>query len=77
MDLKNFNKYGEYLSLGVEIAAAMVVPLLIGTYVDRHYKTGPWGSLAGAFLGLLGVLNIVYKVAIKSRDNGDDATHKG
>jgi len=32
----------------------MVVPILIGVWVDNHYDTGPWGLSIGAFIGIVG-----------------------
>lgn len=76
MDFKNINKYNEYLSLGAEIAAAMIVPLLVGTYIDKHYNTKPWGSLIGVLFGFLGVFNAIYKIAIRSKNKRDDEGKK-
>ncbi len=32
----------------------MVVPILIGVWVDNRYETGPWGLSIGAFIGIVG-----------------------
>jgi F0F1-type ATP synthase assembly protein I len=36
-------------SLGLEMGAAVVIGLLLGTYLDRHFGTEPW--LTFIFLG--------------------------
>lgn len=53
-----------YIALGSSIGTSLVVPVLIGilggTYLDNHFQTDPWLSLAGVLLGLvLGVTSIV------------------
>jgi len=61
--LKDIQNYTEYLSLGTEIVSAMLVPLIGGYLVDYYWGTEPWGFIAGALLGFLGVFNTIYKIA--------------
>jgi F0F1-type ATP synthase assembly protein I len=75
-DPGNLRKYNEYIGLGAEIAAAMIVPLLIGTYIDKRFNTSPWGSLIGVLLGFLGVFNAIYKVVIRANKRDDDKGEK-
>lgn len=65
---EDFRKYNEYIALGSEIAASMVVPLLIGWYVDEHFHTEPWGILVGILFSFLGVFNIIYKLTVQSKN---------
>lgn len=39
----------KFSSLGLEMGAAVVIGLLIGVYIDRHFHTDPWFTLI--FLG--------------------------
>jgi len=39
----------KFSSLGLEMGAAVVIGLLIGLYLDRHFRTDPWFTLV--FLG--------------------------
>lgn len=39
----------KYSSLGLEMGAAVIIGLLIGVYIDRHFDTDPWFTLI--FLG--------------------------
>lgn len=68
----NFRKYNEYISLGAEIAGSMVVPLLIGSYVDDHFHTQPWGIVIGIIGGFLGVSITLYKITVQSKNKRDD-----
>ena len=64
------------MSLGSEIAAAMIVPLLIGVYLDKHYNTSPWGVIGGTIIGFLGVFNAVYRVVIRANNKNSDDQRK-
>lgn len=76
IDPENLRKYSEFIGLGSEIAAAMIVPLLIGVYLDKHYNTEPWGVAVGIIIGFLGVFNAIYRVVIKANRNKSDDKHK-
>ena len=39
----------KYSTLGLEMGAAVVIGLLIGVYIDRHFQSEPWFTLI--FLG--------------------------
>ena len=66
MPLRNLAAYGEYIALGANIAASMIVPVVIGIYVDKHWNISPWGVIIGALLGFGGMISIVIKLAAKT-----------
>jgi putative F0F1-ATPase subunit (Ca2+/Mg2+ transporter) len=41
-------------SLGFELVCAVAGFVLVGIWIDRHYGSGPWGTLICLFLGLIG-----------------------
>ena len=41
-------------SLGFELVCAVAGFVLVGIWIDRHYSSGPWGTLICLFLGLIG-----------------------
>jgi hypothetical protein len=41
-------------SLGFEMACAVAGFVLVGVWIDRHYRSGPWGTLICLVLGLIG-----------------------
>jgi len=65
-DPTQLNKYAELMGLGLEMAAAMVLPLLVGIYVDHRWDTSPWGILIGSLLGMVSMILKLYKVAVMS-----------
>ncbi|NUN69344.1 MAG: AtpZ/AtpI family protein [Bacteroidetes bacterium] len=43
-----------YLTLGIQIAAAVVMFLFIGKYADEQFGTKPWLMVAGIVAGFAG-----------------------
>ena len=66
MPLRNLAPYGEYIALGSHIAASMIVPVVIGIYVDKRWNLSPWGVIIGTLLGFGGMISIVIKLAAKT-----------
>lgn len=56
-------KYAEYLSLGLEIAVAIALPILIGYWLDSYFDTSPWLVLAGCLIGIVNVMVIIIRLA--------------
>jgi hypothetical protein len=47
-------------SIGFEVVGTVAGGALVGYWIDRHYKSAPWGLLIGSVLGLLaGLYNLV------------------
>lgn len=81
MQTKDLAKYGEYIALGSQIAASMIIPVVLGIYLDRYWNFDPWGVIIGALLGFGGLISIVLKLASqtgkseyqkKKNNSGDD-----
>lgn len=47
-------EYSPYLTLGFQLAAAVVVFSFIGAWLDSRWDTSPWLLLAGLLLGSVG-----------------------
>lgn len=67
----NLAPYGEYLGLGIQIAASMVLPLLAGLWLDSRLDTSPWFTLSGAIFGILSIFGIILKIAITANKRSD------
>lgn len=62
----------KYLSVGVEIAAGLSIPILTGYLIDRSWDTMPWFTILGILLGVATMLIIMISVARDvSGKNGD------
>jgi ATP synthase protein I len=45
---------GPYLTMGLELAIAVVGMFFIGRWIDGRWGTEPWGMYAGLSLGVVG-----------------------
>ncbi len=66
MPIRNLAKYGEFIALGIHIAASMIIPVVIGIYVDKRWDLSPWGVIVGALLGFGSLISIVIKLAAQT-----------
>ena len=49
-----YRQLAPYMGLGTELAASVAGMVLIGYFLDKHFKTSPWLLLTGAAVGLIG-----------------------
>lgn len=64
-----------YASMGLELAAGIVGLTLAGYWVDYHFRTGPWGLIVGAGLGIVGSLYNFIRQALELM-RADEAARK-
>jgi F0F1-type ATP synthase assembly protein I len=63
---------GRAYALGFELVCAVAGFVLVGVWIDRHYSSGPWGTLICLALGLIGgTYNLLRGIA---RLSGDTAS---
>ncbi|MBO6586691.1 MAG: AtpZ/AtpI family protein [Gracilimonas sp.] len=64
-------KYMEYLGLGAEIAASLVIPLLAGYLLDKYFETSPIFILLGVLAGMIifGLMIARINRKLNNRDN--------
>lgn len=74
--LTSINKYADVMGLGVEMAVTMVLPILLGIYVDDTFGFKPWGVLLGVFLGLIGLVSRLYKLILMLKRQSPTKKHK-
>jgi len=53
---KFYREFGPFLTLGFQLAAAVIVFYFIGSWVDRRFDTEPAFTLLGIMLGTVGGL---------------------
>jgi len=56
---------------GVELAAAVAGGCLLGYWIDRHFKTSPWGLIICALLGIVGGLYNMIRQAMQEAPGSD------
>lgn len=64
---------GHYFALA-QVGLEMVVPIVIGLWLDNTFAWGSWGVVSGAVLGL--VLGLVHLVALQQRQERKDGADK-
>jgi F0F1-type ATP synthase assembly protein I len=57
---------GRYLGIGLEIAIGVILGLVVGRYLDRHFGWEPWGTLVCVMLGLAGGMYLLIKEGIRA-----------
>ena len=64
-----FSKYAPYLSLGLEIAVGVTLPILIGYWLDEYFETSPWILLTGCVVGMINVFVVIFRLNKKLNDD--------
>jgi F0F1-type ATP synthase assembly protein I len=49
-----YREYGPYLTIGIQLAAAVVVFFFLGDWFDTRYGIAPIGKLVGISIGIVG-----------------------
>jgi F0F1-type ATP synthase assembly protein I len=49
-----YRDFAPYLTMGFQLAAAVLVFFFLGAWLDGKYGTDPWGKIAGIILGTSG-----------------------
>jgi F0F1-type ATP synthase assembly protein I len=63
---KNFiSSAGEFLTLGIQLALAVVLFFFLGRWADEQCGTTPWLMIAGLFVGVTGGLISFFRSALK------------
>lgn len=50
----SMREYAPYLTMGFQLAAAVVVFFFAGSWLDEELQTKPWCSIVGAAIGFVG-----------------------
>lgn len=61
-DRKKPTDYVEFLSLGGEIAAGILVPIFIGYWLDNYFETSPWLLLVGCIVGIVNIFILIFQL---------------
>lgn len=63
------NKFSVAYSLAIEMAIAVIVPILIGRWLDGKTGMGPWFTLGGLVLGGAAAIRSAYRALIELQDD--------
>jgi F0F1-type ATP synthase assembly protein I len=78
-----FSKYGKSPSgaglagVGVEFLALILVGMFAGQWIDRRFAVGPWGLVAGVFIGAaIAFSHLLRVVSPAAKREGDSSAGK-
>jgi F0F1-type ATP synthase assembly protein I len=54
--------YIEFISLGGEIAAGILVPIFIGYWLDSYFDMSPWLLLVGCVVGIVNIFILIFQL---------------
>ena len=66
-----WNKFSVAYSLAVEMAIAVIVPILIGRWLDGKTGMGPWFTLGGLVLGGAAAIRSAYRALVELQKDND------
>jgi ATP synthase protein I len=55
--------YVEFISLGGEIAGGILLPILIGYWLDNYFGSRPWLLLVGCLVGIVNVFILIFQLS--------------
>lgn len=65
------DKFGVAYSLAVEMAVAVIVPILIGRWLDGKTGKGPWFTIGGVILGGAAAMRSAYRALMEMQEEQD------
>ncbi|MEX0780439.1 MAG: AtpZ/AtpI family protein [Balneolales bacterium] len=74
--MKGLHTVSKYIGLGFQIAGTIIIPVLIGIYIDNQLDTTPFGVIIGSLLGFVGLFAFIYKLAIELENSNDKSGKK-
>ena len=69
---------GPFLTLGIQLALAVIIFFFLGRWLDERWGTAPWLTLAGLAVGVAGGFLQFFRsvAAISRKEAADRATEK-
>jgi ATP synthase protein I len=76
-DSSAYRAAGPYLTLGIQLAATIVVLFFVGRYLDARLSTTPWLMIAALFIGCTGgLIKFIHTVNVLTRQEDERAGKK-
>ncbi len=74
----NLRGLGPYLTMGIQLAAAVVAFFFLGRWLDQRWNTSPWLMITGITLGAAGGMTkfIIAAMKLSHQQDALDAEHK-
>jgi F0F1-type ATP synthase assembly protein I len=69
-------EFGPFLTIGMQLAFAVVGFFFLGRWLDNVFDTAPWLMILGLFLGTTGGFISFFRSAISMAKKEDELGHK-
>ncbi|MBE6124009.1 MAG: AtpZ/AtpI family protein [Erysipelotrichaceae bacterium] len=53
--------------LGLEIIISLVLPVLLGVYLDKKMNISPWGTIGCTLFAIACAFGVLYRFGVKTR----------
>ena len=73
---KVLNKFSVAYSLAIEMAIAVIVPILIGRWLDARTGKDPWFTVGGLILGGAAAIRSAYRALMSLQEKSDKQNDK-
>jgi F0F1-type ATP synthase assembly protein I len=67
-----FKSAAPYLTLGIQLALAVLVFFFLGRWLDQELNTSPWLMLTGIMIGVVGGLINFFRTVIELTSHQDE-----
>jgi F0F1-type ATP synthase assembly protein I len=64
-DNKKWQTIWKWSGLGIELCGVVALFTFFGYKLDEKFQTSPWLLLAGFFVGLIGMMYLIFKDILK------------
>ena len=64
---RNLRELGNYLGLGLQLAATVAVLAFLGIWIDKKFDTNPWLTIIFSFLGIITALYSFLKTVLNKK----------
>lgn len=71
-----FAEFGPYLTIGAQLALAVVIFFFLGQWLDGQFGTTPWLTILGSAAGITGGLIKFIRTAIRMGQREDREQHE-
>ena len=68
--------FGPFLTLGIQLAIAVVAFFFLGRWLDQALGTAPWLMIVGLFIGIVGGLTQFFRTANAIGKKEDEEARK-
>jgi F0F1-type ATP synthase assembly protein I len=66
----------KYAGLGVQVAGALLVYIVIGFFLDRWLGTTPWLTIVGAAVGFAAMIGMLYRIGVQANRESQERRRK-